>query len=764
MMNECRDRRFERMLHAYELGLLDDIQRRELELHLMECEACLENVKQFNPTAQLINRDPDLRKAIEEIAEEQTARATGPDQFVSVKRRWLPKLVPTFAIAVILFILLLVKPWHVEIKMDEEALAAENRVAVMHFENLGDPADGQRLGEIITNLLITDLSESHYMQVISGQRIYDLLKLMGKSDSKKIDKDIAFKVATRARARWLLMGSILQVEPEVVITSQLIEVATGNSVATQKITASRDENIFSMVDKLSAEIKEDLILPKAARREPEIKVADVTTHSEKAYFYYLEGRDYCEKYYFIEAKQSFRKALEYDSTFAMAYYELSLFEVPGALENALKYIDKVSEREKYWIRYAKATAAGDGNLGVELLKELLKRYPDERNAYYIIGLGYHTQKKYDQSIQLFNKALELDSLYKPAYNLLAYGYSLSGDFEKALAAINQYIAIAPDEANPYDSRGDICVQYGKIDEAIESYEKALRIKPDYPESLYKLGALYFFKDEYARAESCFQVIAGMSDESRAGNGRLYLASVPMYQGKYGQAHRILDDAIAADRIANGAEKYFLNRYVKAMIYEEQGNLSAALKEAGTAISIFSAGIQQNDHHLCAYYVQLLAESGDTASAWAKCREYKDYVEKRKVDSSWYICSRGVIELASGNLQAAINELSGLKVEWPSDYFNLGYMLGIAYMKAGYRDKAIKQFEDCLGRLDVNRIVWGIRAVKAYYYLGILYEESGENEMAINMYKEFLSILQNADPGIKEVDDARVRLDRLTKKS
>ena len=91
MMNECRDRRFERMLHAYELGLLDDIQRRELELHLMECEACLENVKQFNPTAQLINRDPDLRKAIEEIAEEQTARATGPDQFVSVKRRWLPK-------------------------------------------------------------------------------------------------------------------------------------------------------------------------------------------------------------------------------------------------------------------------------------------------------------------------------------------------------------------------------------------------------------------------------------------------------------------------------------------------------------------------------------------------------------------------------------------------------------------------------------------------------------------------------------------------
>ncbi len=78
-----------------------------------------------------------------------------------------------------------------------------------------------------------------------------------------------------------------------------------------------------MVDKLTTELKKDLSLPAQAGKEETPKVADVTTHSQEAYRYYLEGMEYNNKYYYAEAEKSFKKALEYDSTFAMAYYQLS---------------------------------------------------------------------------------------------------------------------------------------------------------------------------------------------------------------------------------------------------------------------------------------------------------------------------------------------------------------------------------------------------------------------------------------------------------
>jgi TolB-like protein len=206
---------------------------------------------------------------------------------------------------------------------EKEAIAKENSLAIMYFENMVDKGDAERLGEIVTNLLITDLSESEYMRVVSSQRLYDILKLLGKEGQKKIDREVATQVATKAGARWMLLGNVLQVEPEIILTSQLVDVGSGKIAASQRITGETGEKIFSMVDKLTVEIKKDLSLPTVAQQEPDPLVADVTTHSPEAYRYYLEGFNYLQKFNDLEAEKSFRKALEIDSTFAMAYYGLT---------------------------------------------------------------------------------------------------------------------------------------------------------------------------------------------------------------------------------------------------------------------------------------------------------------------------------------------------------------------------------------------------------------------------------------------------------
>ena len=80
----------------------------------------------------------------------------------------------------------------------------------------------------------------------------------------------------------MLVGSILNTEPEIIIAAQLIEVASGHSIASQRLEGQPGERIFSLVDQLTVEIKNDLSLPSAATAERDREIADVTTHSAEA--------------------------------------------------------------------------------------------------------------------------------------------------------------------------------------------------------------------------------------------------------------------------------------------------------------------------------------------------------------------------------------------------------------------------------------------------------------------------------------------------
>ena len=144
-MAGCSDSRFEKMLHAYELGMLTDDERQEFELHIYECDHCFERVRKFRDAAELIKHNPKVESSIREFANEDgTVSAPGDDERVQPERKRLWRtLIPTLAAAAIL-IFLLVRPWQVRISMEQDAIAAENRLAVMYFENVANPEDPQR--------------------------------------------------------------------------------------------------------------------------------------------------------------------------------------------------------------------------------------------------------------------------------------------------------------------------------------------------------------------------------------------------------------------------------------------------------------------------------------------------------------------------------------------------------------------------------------------------------------------------------------------
>jgi tetratricopeptide (TPR) repeat protein/TolB-like protein len=690
------------------------------------------------------------------------------------KKKLLPFIVPASTVFVLVLLFLILKPFKVEVVPEKRAIAEENSLAIMYFENMANREDTERLGEIVTNLLITDLSESEYMRVVSSQRLYDILKLLGREGQKKIDREVATQVATKAKAKWMLLGNILQVEPRTVITTQLVNVESGQVEASQHISGEVKEEIFSLVDKLTIEIKKDLSLPEGVKKEQDRAVADVTTHSPEAYRFYLEGVDHINKWYFTEAQKSFRKALEFDSTFAMAYYRLAYIEwTEGGQEQikliakAVEYSDKVSWKEKHYIKSMEARLSGNHTQSIKELEKIVERYPEEKEAFYHLGMIYdYLLQESEEAIRQFKKAIEIDPLYKDPYNMLAYTYYDMGDFDKCIWAINKYISLAPDEANPYDIRAGFYAVDGKIDQAIESFKKALEIKPDFFSSLYMLGHMYLFKREYVKAESCYKELSSSSEKDIRSQGRTALAFIPLYQGKFKQALEVLDAGIAADRMEQvsdrveqkvelwNSEKHFL----KAEIYEEKKKLNLALKEAEKSMEIIRRAYPNDKYYGQDHYACLLAENDDFDKAEKVAKALKKDIEGKSRWMHRYWLASGYIASARGSLEVSLINFEKAANDAP--FFETEYMLAKAYLESGRLGEAVAVFEKILSRYEGNRVFNAIQAVKARYLLGLAYEKSGWNKKAIEKYEEFLDIWKNADPGIPEVEDAKERLEKL----
>jgi len=711
----------------------------------------------------------DLRREKKSLEYIKTAQIPKEAVAPKPKKKLLPFIAPASIVFVIALLFLILKPFKFEVVSEKGAIAKENSLAIMYFENLVDREDKERLGEIVTNLLIIGLSESQYLNVVSSQRLYDILKLLGKEGAKIIDKNVASQVATKAGAKWMLLGSILQVEPQVILTSQLVEVESGRVLSSERITGEPGEKIFSMVDKLTVEVKKDLSLPAQAQKEETPKVADVTTHSPEAYRYYLEGLDYLWKAYDTEAERSFKKALEYDSTFAMTYFWLAQVQVGQTAKEqkelvakAVKYSDKVSQKEKYYIKILEAGTSGNHEQEIKELQKMIEHYPQEKLALFALGATYYRVfQKFDEAIRYLNQAIEIDPLFKMAYNLLAYAYNDRGDFDKSIWAINKYISLAPDEANPYDSRADLYAYNGKLDQAIESYKKALEIKPDFYMSLAKLGDMYLFKREYTQADSCFKALSSCSEKSYRSGGRALLALIPLYQGKLEEALKTLDDGIAGDRMEQAeGEMNAYKHFSKVSIYEKQKKMALALKEAEIGIEILKKATPNDPVYGRDGYTNLLVESGRIAEAEELTRTLKkDIEEKNPTLMSSYWWTLGEIEVAKGDTNMAVSYLEKAYKESSTPSFYLRYRLAEIYLKKGRLDEAVAELEKALSRYDDDRI-WTTMAVKAYYLLGLAYEKSGWNKKAIEKYEEFLDIWKNADPGIPEVQDARERLKKL----
>ncbi len=691
------------------------------------------------------------------------------------KRRMLAIFVPAAVVAALILMFFVFEPFRLEMGPEHEALAKGNLLAVMYFDNLPDPGDTNKYSRMITSLLITDLSNSDYLHVVSRQRLYDILKLMGKEGVTAVNRSIAGEVADRAGARWILTGDILQTEPTIVLTSEVSSAETGEILATHRIDGAEGEDLFAVVDRLSAAIKESLAPHERLAAETDRPVADVTTHSPEAYRCYLDGLHYSEQLYWEEAEASYKKAIEYDSTFAMAYYRLAAASTGEKRKElaarAARYADHASKKERMYIEQLRAVADGKPDEAVDILEKLTAEYPEEKEALLSLGGYYGTYRRDNaKAVEYYRKVIEIDPLYKFAYNLLAYKYNEMGDFENMLWAINKYVELAPDEANPYDSRGDLLARNGRLDEAIQSYRKAIEIKPDFYYSVEKLGHMYLYKRDYDKAAEYYSVLSSAGSPVWRAKGRECIAFIFMHQGKLDEALEVLDAGITADKMERGGKAATAGKFFhKSMIYMEKDEIGKAVEEYEHGMRVEAEQQPDNAGTGHGMYCYLLALAGRDDEAEAEYERLQDELEgKGDMYDPKRLMAMALKEYAAGNAGAAADLAMQAFETIPGSLrtadFAAKYFLGLMLLDAGRLSDAVRVFEGMLASYDEMRASLPIWSVKCNFHLARAYEMSGWNDRAAEQYAKFLDIWENADPDIPSVDEARRRLADLERAS
>jgi serine/threonine protein kinase/tetratricopeptide (TPR) repeat protein len=705
-------------------------------------------------------KDPDLRyqNATGMLVDLKRIGAAATAKQVSRSGRY----VVAIAVLVVIVLLLVVQPWKSGSDSDIEPLAQENLLAVIYFDNVADPTDSLRLGEIAANLLITDLSETEDVSVVSSQRLYDILRLLGHEGEKRIGRSLATEVAQKAKSKWMLLGSILQTEPALVVTSQLVDVSSGSAIASQRINGRDKDNIFTLVDSLSIEVKKDLSLPIQTPDARNPATAGYTQSTE-AYRLFLEGWEETYRYNTQAAQRKFQEAIRIDSSFTAAYFSLSMTATDretqvNAISRALEDIENVREPRKHVILARKAQLDGDQEKAIEELREFLKKQPYRKGAWNWLGTIYQSVDT-AKALECFNRAIEIDPQFKVTYNALAYLYNNLGDFDKSIWAINKYIEVAPDEPNPYDTRGDLYALHGHLAKAIESYEKALSIDPDFDATLRKLPGLYVLNRQYDKAEKLFRELVSNQYARVRADGRRLLARIPMHQGRFKEAIRILDAGIQADKLEMGdgvevAEKLWLRSVINGVHLKDY---EAGISDLEKTIAIRDSINPKDDFipHLMAMMARFYAAEGAYDTAAKVVQSTKARIEQNGSSNYRnYDLALAFVALEGGD-SAKFSEIWNEHATSP--FFASDYLMAVSHFGAGQIGDAVHLLESTMAYYDANRANWPATSVKAHYWLAKCYEASGWTNKAIEQYNIFLDIWKDADNGIPEVGNARKRL-------
>ena len=194
--------------------------------------------------------------------------------------------------------------WRFLIKKDAGGPAnMANSIAVISFENQTGDKTLDNYRKLIPSLLITNLEQTQgFSYVASAERMWDILKQVGKGDTEFIDGDVGFEVCRVDGVKALVTGSFYRSGETFITDVKVLDVKTKRLLRTAKSQGTGRDSIFSQVDELSRGIASGLGVAKEKLDATLKPVGEVGTKSTEAYQYYIQGKEDAGKWRLEKAR------------------------------------------------------------------------------------------------------------------------------------------------------------------------------------------------------------------------------------------------------------------------------------------------------------------------------------------------------------------------------------------------------------------------------------------------------------------------------
>jgi TolB-like protein len=375
-----------------------------------------------------------------------------------------------------------------------------NFIAVLPLQNISDDQEQEWFTEGMTDVLITNLAQ------ISGLKVISRATAMKYKGTNKAPPEIAAELGVQ----YLVEISAVKMSDQLNVSARLI---------------NAPDDAYMWANNYDSELKDVLVLfSEAAQdiaREIETELttqereqfANVKPVNTEAYEFYLKGNYHLNSvntgnYAPLNiASDYFNKAIEIDSTYALAYVGLShciglltfygeilreegITKEENLLNKALEIDENLAEAyygygaHNMWLLWDWERSGKAFNRGISINPNL-SGLPKAEYLWYLMAMGL-----FEEAIIEGENLMRLDPLSPIARSEAAWTYFYARKYEKAIELCKRTIELYPENLSTYDDLAISYDQLGNYDEAHRSRLTAMKLAGTDPVKIAEFDNLY----------------------------------------------------------------------------------------------------------------------------------------------------------------------------------------------------------------------------------------------------------------------------------
>ena len=589
-------------------------------------------------------------------------------------------------------------------------------VLVSDFQNnTGD----QIFDGTLENAVTIGLETAPFVDIYGRDLALTEIKKVASEKEGVLDTEAAILVSTRVGINKVISGSIESRGDEYDLNLWAVDPATSEKITEKKKKIKSKTEVLDETIRLASKVASELggVSPKKLEET-------FTTSSLAAMKAYSRAQELNQFGEYEKAIEQYRLAIAEDPLFGRAYSGLALAfrnlgqheEAEKYFQEALKNLDRMSERERYRTLGGYFLRIRDIPKAIEQYSELVEKYPADSVASNNLALAYFFARDMEKAVEI---ALNCVKIYPnkiiAQYNLVWYAIA-AGNFE--LADHHAQIIL---DINPEYEKVHVCLAISEV--AKGNPEQA--------------GEIYCRLKEMSTWGA-----------SRASIG---LADLALYEGRLKNAKEILERGITADLTIEQKDYAAYKLMVLAETLSLIESMTSAVNAADRALSMSNR--PQIQYSVAQIYIQ----AGQIEKARALASELRNLTQAEYQAYARLI--EGEIKMREKDIPGAISSFQ--EAQSQLDTWLGHFALGKAYLENKSFASAHSEFDTCQKRRGEATSVFfddipSCRLLPLIYYYHGRAQEGLKSPAASDSYQKFLDIKKNGDDDFL-VRDARRRL-------